>query len=107
MVALKQMSTDLSRISNRVRENIVVFNASKTQFLHTSTRHNYDIFFENTQLKPLSVLNILDVSFSRNLGIFLGMITLLLFLNKLLRGWVLCCAFVIFFLSQSSCFHFI
>src|ERR1044072_4332559 len=47
---------------------MVVFNASKTQFLHLSTRHNlphnYDILFENTQLKPSSVLNILVVSFS-------------------------------------------
>ncbi|KAL7630134.1 UNVERIFIED_CONTAM: hypothetical protein RMT77_019727 [Armadillidium vulgare] len=51
---------------------MVVFNASKTQFLHLSTRHNlphnYDIFFENTQLKPSSVLNILGVSFSRDLS---------------------------------------
>src|ERR1044072_7014090 len=49
---------------------MVVFNASKTQFLHLSTRHNlphnYDIFFENTQLKPSSALNILGVSFSRD-----------------------------------------
>jgi len=51
---------------------MVVFNASKTQFLNLSTRHNlphnYDIFFENTQLKPSSVLNILYVSFSRELS---------------------------------------
>ena len=51
---------------------MVVFNASKTQFLHLSTRHNlphnYDIFFENTQLKPSSVRNILGVSFSRDLS---------------------------------------
>src|ERR1044072_2197184 len=51
---------------------MVVFNATKTQFLHLSTRHNlthnYDIFFENTQLKPSSVLNILGVSFSRDLS---------------------------------------
>ncbi|KAL7645491.1 UNVERIFIED_CONTAM: hypothetical protein RMT77_003877 [Armadillidium vulgare] len=51
---------------------MVVFNASKTQFLHLSTRHNlphnYDIFFENTHLKPSFVLNILGVSFSRDLS---------------------------------------
>ncbi|KAL7643765.1 UNVERIFIED_CONTAM: hypothetical protein RMT77_005771 [Armadillidium vulgare] len=51
---------------------MVVFNALKTQFLHLSTRHNlphdYDIFFENTKLKPSSVLNILGVSFSRDLS---------------------------------------
>src|ERR1044072_6325135 len=50
---------------------MVVLNATKTQFLHLSTRHNvphnYDIFFENTQLDTSSVLNILGVSFSRDL----------------------------------------
>src|SRR6201990_1745911 len=65
-VALEQLTSDLSRISNWGRENMVVFNASKTQFLHLYTRHNlphnYDIFFDNTQLKPSSVLNILGVS---------------------------------------------
>src|ERR1700755_2622378 len=49
---------------------MVVFNATKTQFLHLSTRyslpHNYDIFFESAQLRPSSVLNILGVSFSRD-----------------------------------------
>ena len=71
-MALEQLTSDLSLISNWGRENMVVFNASKTQFLHLSTRHNlphnYDIFFENTQLKPSSVLNILGVSFSRDLS---------------------------------------
>ncbi|KAL7629919.1 UNVERIFIED_CONTAM: hypothetical protein RMT77_019962 [Armadillidium vulgare] len=71
-VALEQLTSDLSRISNWGRENMVVFNATRTQFLHLSTRHNlphnYDIFFENTQLKPSSVLNILGVSFSRDLS---------------------------------------
>ncbi|KAL7633754.1 UNVERIFIED_CONTAM: hypothetical protein RMT77_015708 [Armadillidium vulgare] len=51
-VALEQLTFDLSLISNWGRENMIVFNASKTQFLHLSTRHNlphnYDIFFENT-----------------------------------------------------------
>ncbi|KAL7647826.1 UNVERIFIED_CONTAM: hypothetical protein RMT77_001435 [Armadillidium vulgare] len=51
---------------------MVVFNASKTQFLRLSTRRNllqnYDIFFENTQLKASSVLKILGVSFSRDLS---------------------------------------
>src|ERR1700755_465330 len=50
-VALEQLTSDLSLISNWGRENMVVFNASKTQFLNLSTRHNlphnYDIFFEN------------------------------------------------------------
>ncbi|KAL7646526.1 UNVERIFIED_CONTAM: hypothetical protein RMT77_001777 [Armadillidium vulgare] len=51
---------------------MVVFNASKTQLLHLSSQHNlphnYDIFFENTQLKPSSVLNILAESFSHDLS---------------------------------------
>src|ERR1044072_9071220 len=51
---------------------MVVFNASKTQFLHLSIRqnlpHNYDFFLENTQLRPSSVLNIIGVSFSRDLS---------------------------------------
>ena len=69
---MEQLTSDLSRISNWGRENIVAFNASKTQFLHLSTRHNlphnYDIFFENIQLEPSSVLNILGVPFSRDLS---------------------------------------
>src|ERR1044072_6321218 len=71
-VALEQLTSDLSRISNWDRDNMVVFNATKTQFLHLSSRHhlphNYDIFFENTQLRSLSLLNILGVSFSRDLS---------------------------------------
>ena len=51
---------------------MVFSNATKTQFLHLSIRdnlpHNYDIFFENTQLKPTSVFNILVVSFSHDLS---------------------------------------
>ncbi|KAL7630118.1 UNVERIFIED_CONTAM: hypothetical protein RMT77_019747 [Armadillidium vulgare] len=71
-VALEQLTSDLFRISNWGRENMVVFNASKNPILHLSTRHNlthnYDIFFENIQLRPSSVLNILGVSFSRDLS---------------------------------------
>src|ERR1700755_781593 len=67
-VALEQLTSDLSCISNWDRENMVVFNVSNTQFLHLSTRHSYDVFFENTLLKPSSLLNILDVSFSHDLS---------------------------------------
>jgi hypothetical protein len=71
-VALEQLTSDLSRISNWGRENMVVFNAAKTQFFHLSTRrnlpHNYNISFENTQLKPSPILNNLSVSFSRDLS---------------------------------------
>ena len=69
---MERLASDLSRISNWVRESMVVFNASKTQFLHLTTRHNlpdtYNIFFENTELKPSPILNILGVSFSRDLS---------------------------------------
>jgi hypothetical protein len=70
-MALERLTSDLSLISKWGKENMVVFNASKTQFLHLTTRHNlpdnYNIFFENTQLNPSAVLNILGVSFSRDL----------------------------------------
>src|ERR1700755_3563894 len=36
--------------------------------LVNNLQYNYDIFFENTQLKPSSVFNILGVSFSRDLS---------------------------------------
>ena len=69
---MAQLTSDLSIISNWGKENLVTFNASKTQFLHLSTRPNlpldYNIFFENTQLKPSPLLNILGVSFSRDLS---------------------------------------
>ena len=49
-----------------------MFNASKTQFLHLSTRHNlpdnYPLFFNDTQLSPSSTLNILGLSFTKNLN---------------------------------------
>src|ERR1700755_1274967 len=71
-MALEQLTSDLSLISNWGRENMVVFNASKTPFLHLSTRHNlpynYDIFFESTQFTPSSVLNIPGVSFYLDLS---------------------------------------
>src|ERR1044072_725209 len=70
-VVLEQLTSDLSLISNWGRENMVFFNDSKTQFLHLYTQHNLPhnyIFFENTQLKPSSFLNILGVSFSCDLS---------------------------------------
>ena len=84
---LEQLTSDLSHISNWGKENMVVLNASKTQFLHLYTRynlpHNCDIFFESIQFKPSSALNMFLF-----LVVFLGKITLLLFLNKILRGLV-------------------
>ncbi|MPC08432.1 hypothetical protein E2C01_001019 [Portunus trituberculatus] len=64
--------TSLSKISDWGKENFLVFNGSKTQFLHLSTRHNlpdnYPLFFSDTQLSPSSTLNILGLSFNCNLN---------------------------------------
>ncbi|MCP4266355.1 MAG: hypothetical protein GY777_12405, partial [Candidatus Brocadiaceae bacterium] len=38
--AVAHLASDLSLISDWGSENLVLFNASKTQFLHLSTRHN-------------------------------------------------------------------
>ncbi|MPC51106.1 hypothetical protein E2C01_044945 [Portunus trituberculatus] len=66
------LTSNLPKISDQDRENLVEFKASKTQFLHLSTRHNlpdnYSLFFNNTQLSPSSTLNILHLSFAHNLN---------------------------------------
>ncbi|MPC50342.1 hypothetical protein E2C01_044170 [Portunus trituberculatus] len=66
----QRLTFDLPNISDWGRENLVVFNASKTQFFHLSTRHNlpedYLLFFNDTQLSPSSILNILGLSFAHN-----------------------------------------
>ena len=71
-VAMERLTSDLSRISDWGRANLVKFNASKTQFLHLSTRHKlpdtYPIYFDNTQLSPSSSLNILGLSFTKTLN---------------------------------------
>ncbi len=41
--AAERLSSDLSIIFNWGKRNLVSFNASKTQFLHLSTRHNLPI----------------------------------------------------------------
>jgi hypothetical protein len=70
--AVACLTSDLSLISDWGKENLVVFNASKTQFLHLSTRYNlpndYPLYFDDTQLNPSSSLNILGVSFSHDLS---------------------------------------
>merc|ERR1712035_293843 len=70
--AAERLTSDLSVISNWGKANLVLFNASKTQFLHLSNRHNlpdsYPIFFNNTQLSPSSTLDILGVSFTKTLN---------------------------------------
>jgi len=70
--AAECLTSDLTIISDWGRRNLVSFNASKTQFLHLSTRHNlpddYPLFFDNTQLSPSPTLNILGLSFTQNLN---------------------------------------
>ena len=66
------LTSDLSQISDWGKENLVLFSASKTQFLHLSTRHNlpnnYPLFNGNCQLSPSPTLNILGLSFTCNLN---------------------------------------
>ena len=70
--AAERLTSDLSIISDWGRRNLVSFNASKTQFLHLSTRqnlpHNYPLFFNNTQLSPSPILNSLGLSFTQKLN---------------------------------------
>ena len=70
--AAERLTSDLSVISDWGRRNLVSFNASKTQFLHLSTRHNlpdsYPLYFSDTQLSPSHTLDILGLSFTKNLN---------------------------------------
>ena len=65
------INTDLDRISNWGKVNLVKFNASKTQFLPISlstTPSVFDINFENSEIQPLSSINILGVNVNSNLS---------------------------------------
>ena len=70
--ATEGLTSDLSVMSDWGRAKLVMFNASKTQFLLLSTRHNfpdnYPLFYSDTQLSPSSTLNILGLSFAKNLN---------------------------------------
>ncbi len=70
--ATERLTSDLVLLSDWGRRNLVYFNASKTQLLHLSTRHNlpnsYPLFFDNTQLSSSSTLNILGLSYIQNLN---------------------------------------
>ena len=59
--AIERRTFDLSLVSDWGRANLVLFNASKTQFLQLSTLHNlpdnYPLFFNDTQLPLSSTLN--------------------------------------------------
>ena len=70
--AIGRLTSDLSLVSDWDRANLVLFNASKTQFLQLSTWHNlpdnYPLFFNDTQLPFSSTLNTLGLSFTKNLN---------------------------------------
>ena len=71
--AIESLTSDLSLVSDWSRANLVLFNASKTQFIQLSTRHNlpdnYPLFFNDTQLSLSSTLkNTLDVSSTQNIN---------------------------------------
>ncbi len=90
--AAQRLTSDLAIISDWGRRNLLAFNASKTQFLHLSTRHklpdSYPLFFDNTQLSPSSTLNILGLSFTQKIST--GNFTSFLSLNQLPRSWPFC-----------------
>ncbi len=70
--AAERLTSDLSIISDWGRRNLVSFSASKTQFLHLSTRqdlpHNYPLFFNNIQPSPSLIPNSLILFFTQKLN---------------------------------------
>lgn len=68
MVALEHLTSNISHFSNCGIKKKNGVSTSKIQFFHLCARqnlsHNYNIFLENTQLKPSFVTNSLGVSFS-------------------------------------------
>ena len=70
--AIGRLSSDLSVVFDRGRANLVLFNASKTQFLQLSTRYKlpdiHPLFFNDTQLPLSSTLNTLGLSITKNLN---------------------------------------
>ena len=69
--AIGRLTSDLLLVSDWGIANLVRFNASKTQFLQLSTRHNlpdkYLLFFNDTQIPVSFTLNTLGLSFTKNL----------------------------------------
>ena len=69
--ATERLTSELSLVSDWGKENIVLFIASKTQFLHLSIRQNlpdnYPLYSDDTHLSP-STLNILGLCFTKNLN---------------------------------------
>ena len=70
--ATERLTSNLSLISDWGKDNFVLFNASKTIFLHLSTRQNlpdnYLLYFDDTHLSPFSTLNIFGLSFTKTLN---------------------------------------
>ena len=68
-----RLTFDLSLVSDWGRTYLILFNASKTQFLYLSVRHNlpnnYPHFFNDSQLPLSSTLNTLGLSFTKNLNL--------------------------------------
>ena len=65
-------TTPLSLVSDWGRAKLDLFNASKTQYLQLSNRHNfpdnYPLFFNDTQLTLASTLNTPGLSLNKNLN---------------------------------------
>ena len=71
--ATERLTSDLSLISDRGRENLVLFNAPVTPLFHLSTRQNlpdnyYTLYLNDTHLSPFSTLTILGLSFTKSLN---------------------------------------
>ena len=70
--AIGRLASDLSLVSDWGRVNLVLFTASKSQFLQLSNRHylpdNYPLFFNDTELPLSSKSNTLGLSITKNLN---------------------------------------
>jgi len=65
------VNADKGSISSWGSQNLVKFNASKTQFLPiflSTTPSNYDIVFEDNEIKPLNFIYILGINITSNLS---------------------------------------
>ena len=70
--AIWWLTSDISLVSDWGRANLVLFNASKNQFLQLSTRRilldNYLLLFNDIQMPLFSTLNTFGLSFSKILN---------------------------------------
>merc|ERR1712002_223352 len=96
------INSDLDRISSWGAQNLVKFNASKTQFLPISlstTPSNCIINFENNVIPPLSCINILGVNITLKLSWRQHILELASLPQK---SWGSCSGAVLTFLLSSS-----